>query len=134
MFHLIKILNGRIGVPEPERITLTTATSARYGTLAILKDGALTPFTATSSALPTHLILKDSTGNEVLAASITPDMLFEVKVSAAPTAMTVGTEYLLSADGTAVSATAVSGGKRGAQLVDKMGARAAGDSLCVAFR
>ena len=48
--------------------------------------------------------------------------------------MTVGTEYLLSADGTAISATAVSGDKRGALLVDKLGAHTAGDTVCVAFR
>ncbi len=134
MFHLIKILNGRIGVPEPHRIKLTAPVSVKYGALAIVKDGALTPFTATATALPTHLILADSEDSAVLAAPITPDMLFEAKVSVAPTAMTVGTEYLLNADGTAVSATAVSSGKRGATLVDTLAAKAAGDKVCVAFR
>ena len=134
MFHLIKILNGRIGVPEPERITLASEISVKYGMLAILKNGTLTPMSATATSLPTHLILADSTGCTVLAAPISPDMLFEVKLSASPDAMSVGGEYLLTADGTAVSATAVSGDKRGALLVDKKGARAADDCVCVAFR
>ena len=134
MFHLIKILNGRVGVPEPERIALSSEVNVKYGTLAILKNGTLTPFTAGSTALPTHLILADSTGHSVLAAPLSPDMLFEAKLSSSPDAMSVGGEYLLTADGTAVSATAVSGEKRGALLVDKSGAHAAGDRVCVAFR
>lgn len=134
MFHLTKILNGRIGVPEPQRILLSTAVTVKYGMLAIIKDGALTVFNASSTALPTHLILSDSEGREVLAAPVTPDMRFEVKTSASPAAMTVGTEYLLNADGTAVSATAAASGKRGACLIDTMGAKTAGDRIVVAFR
>lgn len=134
MFHLIKILNGRQGVPEPERITLASAATVKYGSLAIIKGGTLTPFTASATALPTHLILKDSMGTEVLAARISPEMHFEVKLSAAPDSMTVGTEYLLSADGSALSATAVSGDKRGALLINKSGACKASDTVTVAFR
>ena len=134
MFHLIKILNGRMGVPEPERIRLSSAITVKYGTLAIIKDGALTPMSAASTSLPTHLILADSEGTVVLASPITPDMRFEAKLSAAPTAMTVGSEYLLNTDGTAVSATVASGGKRGALLIDKTDAKAIGDTVCVAFR
>ena len=134
MFHLSKILNGRIGVPEPERIALSTAATVKYGTLAIIKGGALTVFDATATALPTHLILSDSEGKEVLAAPISLDMIFEAKTSASPTAMAVGSEYLLSSDGSAVSATAVSSGKRGATLVSRVGALAAGDTVLVAFR
>lgn len=134
MFHLTKILNGRIGVPEPERIPLNTAVTVTYGSLAVIKDGTLTPMSGTSTTLPTHLILADSTGSEVLAALITPEMIFETKVTADPTAMKVGAEYLLTADGSAVTATAVTSGKRGALLVDKTGALQAGDCILVAFR
>ncbi len=134
MLHLIKILNGRIGVPEPERITLASAVTVKYGMPVSIKGGVLTPVTSTSTVLPTHLILKDSTEKEVLAARISPEMRFEIKLSADPASMTVGTEYLLSTDGDTLSATAASGDKRGAILVDKTGARAAGDAVCVAFR
>ena len=134
MFHLAKILNGRIGVPEPERIPLNAAVTVTYGSLAVIKDGTLSPVSATSTTLPTHLILADSEGNEVLAAVITPEMIFEAKVTADPSAMKAGAEYLLSTDGTAVTATAVTSGKRGALLVDKTGAIQAGDRILVAFR
>ena len=134
MFHLAKILNGRIGVPEPERIPLNAAVTVTYGSLAVIKDGTLSPVSATSATLPTHLILADSEGNEVLAAVITPEMIFEAKVTADPSAMKAGAEYLLSTDGTAVTATAVTSGKRGALLVDKTGAIQAGDRILIAFR
>ena len=133
MFHLIKILSGRIGVPEPERIALESEVTVKYGTPVIIKDGALEAASATSTALPTHLILKDRAGKEILACRISPEMIFEVPAAAAPTAMKVGSEYLLGANGT-VSATAVSSGKRGAVLVDKSGAKEAGDNLLVCFR
>ena len=135
MFHLIKILNGRIGVPEPERIALTASVTVEYGTPVTIKGGTLVKTDAAATALPTHLILADAANtSEVLAAPISPEMIFEVPAGAAPTAMTVGSEYLLSADGKTVTATAVSSGKRGATLVSKVGAMAAGDNLLVAFR
>ena len=135
MFHLTKILNGRTGVPEPARISLTTAATVNYGTPVSIRGGTVTAMSAASTALPTHLILKDaSASREVLAAPITDAMIFEVPLSAAPTSMTVGTEYQLSADGASLSATAVASGKRGATLVDKMGAVAAGDKVLVAFK
>ena len=134
MFHLIKILNGRIGVPEPERITLASAATVNYGTPVCIKGGTLTPVTASSALFPTHLVLKDSTGSEVLVTRISPEMIFEVKTAAAPSTLSVGTEYLLSADGKALSGTAASGDKRGAYLINKAGAREIGDTVCVAFR
>ena len=134
MFHLIKILNGRISVPEPERIALTANTTVEYGTLITVKDGVATLFNAASTSLPTHLVLADSTGKNVLAARVSPDMVFEAPVSATPTAMIVGGEYLLSSDGKSVSATLVSSGKRGAHLVNKAGASKADDKIYVAFR
>lgn len=135
MFHLIKILNGRAGVPEPERIPLTSPVNVEYGTPVVIRGGALTKCDATATALPTHIILADAKNeSEVLASPISPEMLFEVPASASPTAMTVGSEYLLSTDGKTVSATAVSSGKRGATLVSKAGATLAGDNLLVAFR
>ena len=99
MLHLIKILNGRVGVPEPERLSLTAAVSVKYGNLITVKDGAATLFTASATALPTHLVLADSESKTPLCAPISPDMRFEVKLAAAPDAMTVGSEYLLTSDG-----------------------------------
>ena len=133
MLHLIKILSGRIGVPEPERIVLESEVNVSYGTPVILKDGTLEVMSATSTALPTHLILKDSVGKEILACPILPEMIFEVPASASPATMKVGGEYLMGTGGT-VSATPVASGKRGAYLVDKTGALTTGDNLLVCFR
>lgn len=134
MFHLVKILNGRVGVPEPERIALTAAATVSYGTPVIIKGGTLTKMSNAATSLPTHLVLADSTEKTVLAAPISPEMVFEVPVSAAPTAMTVGSEYLLSADGMSISTTEAASGKRGAVLVSKAGAAVSGDTLLVRFR
>ena len=135
MFHLIKILNGRIGVPEPARITLTAPATVRYGMPVVIKNGALTPMNGSAATLPTHLILADSEGSsEVLATPITSEMLFEVPLSAAPTGMKAETEYLVSDDGMTLTATAVTSGKRGATLVNAAGAYASGDTVIVSFK
>ena len=133
MFHLVKILNGRVGVPEPEHITLSAAATVSYGTPVIIKGGTLTKMSNAATSLPTHLVLADSTQKEVLVAPISSEMVFEVPVASAPTAMTVGSEYLLSADGMSLSATEAASGKRGAVLVSKAGAEAVGDTLLVRF-
>lgn len=135
MFHLIKILNGRAGVPEPERVSLTAPVTVEYGTPVVIKGGTLVKADASLAALPTHLVLCDAkNASEVLVSPISPEMVFEVPAAAIPTAMTVGSEYLLSSDGKLVTATAVTSGKRGATLVSKAGAQIAGDNLLVAFR
>ena len=133
MFHLIKILNGRIGVPEPERITLETSVNVKYGTPVIIKDGSLEVMSGISISIPTHYILKDSSGNEVLAGRITPDTIFEVPAAGTPSAMKVGTEYILGSNGT-LTAAPVTAGKRGAVLVSTAGAKKVGDPVHVCFR
>lgn len=134
MFALVKILGGGRNVPEPKHYTLTETVSVRYGTPVALAGGKLTPLTSTSTIPATHLVMADAEGREVLCARITPDMIFETRVSAAPAAMRAGTEYALSADGQGVSATAVSGSVRGACLYDTCGAKKSGDALLVYFQ
>jgi len=134
MYKLIKILNAGINVPEPVRITLDSAVTVSRGMPVIISGGALTVLSDKATSLPTHVTLAPVDGKEVLCFAVTPDMVFETTASAAPTAMKVGNEYLLSADGSAVSATAVSGSLRGAVLMNKNGASAAGDSLLISFR
>ena len=134
MFALIKILGGGRNVPEPKRYTLTEEVSVRYGTPVVLSEGRLTPVKAATTAPATHLVMADADGKEVLLGRITPDMIFETRVTAAPTAMKVGTEYALSADGAGVSATAVSGSVRGACLYDACAAKKSGDVILVYFQ
>ena len=133
MFHLLKILNGRTGVPEPSRITLSSAASVKYGTPVIISGGTLTKMSAASTALPTHLVLADCEGNEVLATPIFPEMVFEVSAAVSPASLVEGKEYLLSADGLSLSATAADSSKRGAKLFSKCGATKAGDVVTVRF-
>lgn len=133
MFHLLKILNGRTGVPEPSRITLSAAASVKYGTPVIISGGTLTKMSAASTALPTHLVLADSEGKEVLATPIFPEMVFEVPVATSPASLAEGKEYLISADGLSLSATAADSSKRGALLLSKRGATKAGDTVTVRF-
>ena len=133
MFHLIKILGGRTGVAEPQRISLSEAVSVSAGTAVRIVNGTLTKMSASSAAPATHVTLADSTGKEVLVAALSPDMLFEVPVSAAPDGMKIGNEYAIDGDGLTVSATAVASGKRGVILVSMTGASSAGDKLTVRF-
>ena len=134
MFTLIKILGSGKGVPEPKRITLTEAVSVRYGTPAVLADGRLTPVTSASTSPATHLLMADCEGSEALVARITPDMIFETRLSGSPEGLREGTEYLLTADGEGVSTTAASGTARGACLYDACGATADGDPVLVYFQ
>ena len=133
MFHLIKILGGRIGVAEPERISLNEAVTVSVGTAVRIANGTLSKMSSASTAPATHVTLADSTGKEVLVAALCPDMLFEVPVSAAPTDMKIGNEYAIDGDGRSVSASAVASGKRGVILVSNEGASLAGDKLTVRF-
>ena len=133
MFTLIKIENSGRNVPEPLRLAVSAAVNAPYGTPLSVKGGTATPLTASTTAAATHILLANANGTSLLCARVTPDMVFEVPLSAAPSAMKVGTEYALSADGSAVSATAVSGSVRGAILVDTCGAAKAGDKILVRF-
>lgn len=135
MFHLIKILNGRIGVPEPMRVPLTTPATVRYGMPVVIKSGVLSPMNSTATSLPTHLILADGEAvSEVLAAPITSEMLFEVPLAAAPTGMKAEGEYLVSDDGVSLSASAAASGKRGATLVGAVGESTVGDNVIVCFK
>lgn len=134
MYRLIKIFGKRQNAPEPLRIPLKKAASVTRGTPVRFEEGALRPFSREANFLPTHMTLADSEGKEVLCYAVTPDMVFEISVAEPPHTMKVGNEYLLSHDGKAVSATLADGSLRGATLMNKTGAKQAGDTILVAFR
>ena len=133
MFTLVKIQNSGRNVPEPERISLQSTLLADYGTPVSVKAGLATLLSSTTTVLPTHLVLSGTGTKRLLAARITPDMIFETTVTAAPDSMRAGSEYTLSADGKCLTATTVSGTTRGAVLVDASQAKAAGDTVLVRF-
>ena len=134
MYKLIKILNARTNVPETVRMTLEEDTAVMRGTAVCIKDGILSAFTEKSTMLPTHVVLADANGKEILCYAVTPDMVFEIPVSVSPADMKVGTEYLLTENGSHLSATVASGSLRGAHLMNKNGASQKGDTLLVSFR
>lgn len=134
MYKLIKITNAGCNVPEPMRLSLKNDTVCDRGVPFYLSDGTFTPVTSGTKRLPTHMTICESDGKDVLCYEITSQMVFAVKAEGSPADMTVGSEYLLSANGTAVSLTKATGDLRGALLLSKNGASKAGDEILVAFR
>ncbi len=134
MYQLIKIQNARTNVPEPMRIPLASATTVERGVPVSIKNGTLTPHSDKSTSLPTHMTLAASNEACVLCYEITREMVFETAVSANPSAMAVGSEYLLTADGKGITPSLVSGSLRGATVISTAGTVSAGDKILVAFR
>ena len=120
MFRLIKILNSAQNVPEPQRMRLGSAVTLKSGIPLLLQNGTVAPVTGDTASLPTHVALADCTdATEVVLYPISPDMVFEVPVEGTVSALKTGNEYLVGNDSLSLTATAASGGKRGAVLVDK---------------
>ena len=134
MYNLIKITSSGVNVPEHVRLTLATEASLERAMPFYLENGALVPVTAATTHLPTHMTVKAVDGKDVLCYEILPQMVFSVKASGDPTAMTIGTEYVLSENGESVTSTKVSGSVRGAVLLSENGAKTAGDEIFVSFR
>lgn len=134
MFHLVRILNSCIGVPEPVRISLNNETNAESGDLVQVFGGNAVRITSAANVSPTHYILAKKSPTEILAAPLSHDMIFETTVKDPPESMNVGEEYLLTEDGEAIGMYAAASGKRGAIIYDKLGATKAGDPILVFFR
>ena len=133
MFRLMKILNGRINVGEPVRLPSTAGKTYHYGQALVIASGKLTPCDAT--VMPTHICGEDyvapsADNKDIVATPISPDMIFEVPFSAAPTSVNVGDKVTL-ADGMKVTATTASGV---ATIYDKNGATKADDKCLVQFK
>lgn len=133
MFKLLKITNSGTNVPEPVRLSLASSASASIGAAVHLKDGKLTALNGASELLPTHVTLCAVSGKTAICYEVTPNMIFETTVTADPSSMTIGSEYLLSGD-SCLSNLKPSGTVRGAVLISKGNATKAGDKVVVAFR
>ena len=128
MFSLRKIEGGRINVFEPQYLTVG-ATAVSTGEALVLTDGKLVKCGAT--AKPAFIALADGDANaEIAVGRVESNQIYEVPVSAAPTALTVGSKVTLGADGLTVTATTTSGV---AEIVDLNGATASGDIIVVRF-
>lgn len=134
MYQIIKIIGARTNVPEPITVPLKKSATVGRGIPVRIKNGELTVFSNTDTALPTHLTLAPVNGMSALCCELTPAMILETTVSASPASMAIGGEYLVSGDGSSVSATAISGSLRGATVIYTGEAKATGDKILVAFR
>ena len=132
MFKLIKILNSGTNVPEPRRVKNGGA-SIVAGCALNYSAGAVVSSTATSK--PDCIAMCDAlAGAEAFVYDITPDMLFEVTVTADPDALAVGNALTLAIDGNGIAygvTATTSGGV--ATVYDLAGATAAGDKITVKF-
>ena len=106
MFNCIKIINGRINVPETESLPTTAGETYAEGEALVLSGGKLTKATGK----PTHISLADYTApasgqKDLPCYRIAPNMVFEVPVSFSETAVAivVGSKLKVDTDGLGVT-------------------------------
>lgn len=136
MFNLIKIVNGRINVPEPEYLPTTASEVYSEGEALVISSGKLTKASGTTK--PTHISLKDyaapaADSAELPVARIDGNMIFEAPVtySAEAKAIALGAKLTLATDGCGVT-DVITGGV--ATVTDTMNAnKTAGDKVLVIF-
>ncbi len=130
MFKLLKIENARMNVPEPEYLLATDGEAIEMGEALVLADGKVTKCGAT--AAPTYIamgsIAANDTKRSVAVCRVEKNQVYEVPVTAAPTALKVGDKVTLHTDGLQVTATTTSGV---VTIVDLNGAAAVGDKVVV---
>ena len=132
MFKLIKILNSGTNVPEPRRVKNGGANIVAG---CALNYSAGTVVSCTATSVPDCIAICDAAAaDEALVYDITPDMLFEVTVTADPASVAVGNALTLAVDedGIAYGVTATTSGGV-ATVYDLAGASAAGDKITVKF-
>ena len=127
MFGLKKIVGGRINVPEPEEHI--AGVDITPGMALTLSAGKLTK--CTGAVTPTHISIGSAaSGKKVACFAVAHDQVFEVPVSAAPSALTEGSKITIATDALRVTATTTDGV---ATIISKNGASAVGDRMLVKF-
>ena len=112
MFNCIKIINGRINVPETESLPTTAGETYAEGEALVLSGGKLTKATGK----PTHISLADYTApasgqKDLPCYRIASNMVFDVPVTFSETAkaIVVGSKLALAADALGVTEVTTSG-------------------------
>ncbi len=146
MFKIVKILGGRMNVPETIKLeagssTASTVTEFKDGQALTFSSGLLAPASGSATVDFVCAENKKITGSGKLQVyKVTPDMIFEVETSAVPSGGVVpGTHYTVDTTGMKVTGTAVTVATTassvtnpyGARVIDKQGASAAGDKVLV---
>ena len=125
MFYLAKIENGRMNVPEPEYLEAGAAIAC--GEALVLTDGKLAKCGATVA--PKYIAMSEAAAGAVVpVCRVESNQVYDVPVSAAPTALKVGDKVTLDSDALGVTATTTSGV---ATIVSLNGATKAGDIITV---
>ena len=130
MFKLIKIENARMNVPEPVFHEATASEAIAVGEALVLASGKLTKCGAT--AKPEFIAMGKLAANDanrkVAVCRVESNQVYEVPVTAAPTALKVGDKVTLHTDGLQITATTTNG----VVTVEALnGATAAGDTIVV---
>lgn len=130
MFNLLKIENARMNVPEPVFYEATEGEAISIGEALVLEDGKLTKCAATTK--PEFIAIGQRAANDaerkVAVCRVESNQVYEVPVTAAPTALKVGDKVTIHTDGLQVTATTTSGV---VTIEDLNGATAAGDKIVV---
>ena len=127
MFDLKKILNGRMNVPEPEKYVADA--DIVPGMALKLSSGKLVVCGATET--PAYISMGVAKADALCPVAVVEhNQLYDVEVTAAPTALKVGEKVTLTIDGLGVTATTASGV---ATIVSLNGATAVGDKITVRF-
>ena len=134
MFRLVKILNGRTNQGEPMALPSTAGESYLCGEALTLSAGKLTKCAA--SVKPDFISCEDYTApasenRAIMAEPVSAEMIFEVPVTASPSALVPGSKVTLHTDAMSVTATTTNGV---ATVTDLCGAASAGDRIQVCFK
>jgi hypothetical protein len=130
MFKLLKIENARMNVPEPVFHEATADEAIFVGEALVLANGKLTKCAAT--AKPEFIAIgqlgASDANRKVAVCRVAPNQVYEVPVTAAPTALKVGDKVTIHTDGLQVTATTTSG----VITIESLnGATAVGDTIVV---
>lgn len=138
MFHLVRIENARMNVPEPIVYEVTASEAVAIGEALVLSEGKLTKCGA--SVVPEYIAMRSvgaaDTDRKCPVFRVESNQIFEVELSAAPTGLVVGAKVTLHTDGLKVTATTLGGSNNTEKIgvvtiVDLCGAAVAGDKILV---
>lgn len=130
MFKLLKIENARMNVPEPVYHEATAGEEINIGEALSLANGKLTKCGATTKPefISMAYLAAGATARKIGVCRVESNQVYEVPVTAAPTALKVGDKVTINTDGLQVTATTSSG----VITVESLnGATAAGDTIVV---
>ena len=130
MFNLIKIENARMNVPEPEFLDVTDGEAVEEGEALVLSAGKLTKCGVTKKPefISMAILAADATERRIAVCRVESNQVYEVPVSAAPTALVPGDKVTIHTDGLQVTATTADGV---VTVVNTIGAAVAGDTILV---